>query len=181
MRIANRLLTAVLSLVLIAAGVLLIIEVVAAGVGAQPVVWDWRALHRWADDTAWQDGVVQLISLILLVVGLVLLLAELKRPRLVRLRARPIGEPSEARPVDTAYTRRGVATAVRSAVADLDGVRSARVSVKRRVVRVTAKTASHDRASVQELRRAADEAARARLADLDLRSAPSIKIRTRSV
>ncbi|WP_026455714.1 DUF6286 domain-containing protein [Saccharomonospora iraqiensis] len=180
MRFVNRLLATLLSLALIAGGLLLIIEVVAAGFGVGPVLWDWQALVRWAETTSWSDVLIQVIAVICLVVGLLLLIAELKRPRVRRLRARPVTDSSDARPVDAAYTRRGVATAVRSAVTGVDGIRSAKVTVKRRRVRVQAATASEDRAAVAELRRSAQQAARSRIEQLELRSSPSVTIRTRS-
>ncbi|EHR61436.1 alkaline shock response membrane anchor protein AmaP [Saccharomonospora cyanea] len=181
MRLLNRLLATLLCLALIAGSVLVIAEVIAALLDRGPAVWDWRATQRWADDTVWQDVVVRIVCVALLVVGLVLLVAEVKRPRLRRL---PVDHGAEAdsgvRPVDTAYTRRGVAAAVRSAVAEVDGIRAARVKVKRRAVKVSATTGSHNKAMVRQLDRTVTEAARESLRRLQLRSAPSVSARTRS-
>ncbi len=179
MRLVNRLLATLLCLALIAGGVLVIAEVIAALVGAEPVVWDWRATQQWADGTSWQNVVVRIVCVALFVLGLVLLLAEVKRPRLRRLRvAAETG--TDTRPVDTAYTRRGVAAAVRAAVTGVDGVRSARVKVKRRRIRVSATTGSFNKAAVRRLDEAAADATRDTLRRLQLRSTPSVSVRTRS-
>ncbi len=87
---------------------------------------------------------------IIILVGLVLLLAELKPARVARLAADPAkaGTPD----VDTAYTRRGIAAAVRSAVTDVDGVRGASVKVTRRRVAVAATVAALDKTAAQSLR-----------------------------
>ncbi|EID56425.1 alkaline shock response membrane anchor protein AmaP [Saccharomonospora xinjiangensis] len=179
MRLVNRLLATLLSVALIALGVLVIAEVIAAGFDRGPAVWDWRAAQRWAAETPWQDVIVRIVCIALFVVGLVLLVAESKRPRVRRFRVAREAEPG-TRPVDTAYTRRGVAAAVRSAVARIDGVRSARVKVKRRAVKVSATTGSHSKATVHGLDVAATEAARDSLRRLQLRSTPRVSVKVRS-
>ncbi|WP_197322172.1 DUF6286 domain-containing protein [Saccharomonospora sp. NB11] len=179
MRVFNRLLATLLCLALVAGGVLVIVEVIAELVGRGPAIWDWRAAQRWAESTSWQDVVVRIVCVALLVVGLVLLAAEVKRPRLRRLRAAHDPD-TDARPVDTAYTRRGVTAAVRAAVAEVDGVHTARVKVKRRRVKVAATTRIDDKAAVRRLKESAVEAARSSLHRLHLRSTPSVRVRVRS-
>src|SRR3954468_18761586 len=98
MRLVNRLLAALLSLALIVAGVLVVVEVVAQRLGRGPAIVDWPRLHDWARRTPWQQGGVRVASSLLVLAGLVLLAAELRRGRPSRLAVR-----SEV--TDAAYTR----------------------------------------------------------------------------
>ena len=101
--------------------------------------------------------------------GLLLLAAELRRGRPSRLAVR-----SEV--TDAAYTRRGVAAAVRSAVGEIDGITSAAVSVSRRRVTVTATTAGLQPFTADSLREPATAAARQRLDALELREPPALSV-----
>jgi hypothetical protein len=87
---------------------------------------------------------------VLILAGLVLLIAELKPARVSRLAADP-GQAGAAG-IDTAYTRRGLAAALRSAATGVDGVRGASVKVTRRKITVTATTAAQDSAAARGLR-----------------------------
>ena len=121
MRHANRVLAALLSLALIAAGVLLIIEVIAGRVSHRPAVVDSHPADAWANSTTWNAGSVRVACAVLMLLGLALLIAELKPARVSRLAADPA--QAGAAGIDTAYTRRGLAAAIRSAVTGVDGVR----------------------------------------------------------
>lgn len=178
MRVLNRLLAALLSLALMVGGVLVIVEVIAALTGQGPVWWDWQATRRWAERTSWEDTLVRIVCVVAFVVGAILLVAELKRPRVRRFRvARATTDP---RTTDTAYTRGGVAAAVRSAVARIDGIRGVRVAVKHRTVKVVATVGSQNRAFLREVGETATEAARDSVDRLGLRGSPSVSVRTRS-
>jgi hypothetical protein len=174
MRHVNRVLAALLSLVLIAAGVLLIIEVIADRVSRRASVVDWHPAYAWAKHTTWNQGSVRVACVVLIVAGLVLLIAELKPARVSRLAADPA--QAGAAGIDTAYTRRGLAAAVRSAVTSVDGVRSASVKAKRRKVVVAATAAAQDRAAARSLRDPVSAAARQRLTALKLRRVPSVSV-----
>jgi hypothetical protein len=175
MRLANRVLAALLSLALIAAGVLLIIEVIADRVNHRTAVVNWRPAYDWARRTTWNEGSIRVTCAVLILLGLVLLIAELKPARVSRVAA----DPAQAGVVgiDTAYTRRGLAAAVRSAVIGVDGVRGASVKVKRRKVTVVATAAVQGTAPARSLRDPISDAARQRLAALQLRRAPSVSVR----
>jgi Family of unknown function (DUF6286) len=175
MRHANRVLAALLSRALIAGGVLLIIEVIADRVNHHPSVVNWHPAYDWTKDTTWNAGSVRVACGTLILLGLVLLVAELKPPRVSRLAADPA--QAGAAGIDTAYTRRGVAAAIRSAVTSVDGVRGASVKVKRRKVTVTATAAAQDKATARTLRDPISAAARQRLTALQLRRAPSVSVR----
>jgi hypothetical protein len=177
-RLANRVLGALLSLALACLGALLIIEVAADRLGDRPVLVNWHPAYRWATHTTWASGSIRVAAGILLVLGLVLLIAELKPARVSRVAADP--DQAGAPGMDTAYTRRGVAAAVRSAATDVDGVRGASVKVGRRKVAVTATAAALDRTAAQALREPVTAATRARLAALSLRHAPALSVRVTS-
>jgi len=100
---------------------------------------------------------------------LVLLFAELKRSRPKRL-------PTDSDSVDAAYTRRGVATAIGRAVNDVDGIDRTAVKVRRRRIRVRARTSGVEPYTAASLRTPATEAAESRLADLDLKRRPRLKV-----
>jgi hypothetical protein len=112
---------------------------------------------------------------ILIVVGLILLIAELKPARVSRLAADPAEAGADA--IDTAYTRRGLAAAIRSAVTSVDGVRGTSVKVKRRTVKVAATASAQDRAAARSLREPITDAIRQRLSALKLRRMPSVSVR----
>jgi Family of unknown function (DUF6286) len=175
MRHANRVLAALLSLALVAAAVLLIIEVIAGRVSHRPVVVDWHPAYDWAKRTTWNAGSVRVACVVLIVLGLVLLIAELKPARVSRLAADPA--QAGAAGIDTAYTRRGLAAAIRSAVTGVDGVRAASVKVKRRKITVAATAAAQGRAAARSLRDPIRAAARQRLTALGLHREPAVAVR----
>jgi hypothetical protein len=175
MRLANRVLAALLSLALIAAGVLLIIEVIADRVSHRSGVLDWHPAYDWAKRTTWNAGSIRVACAVLLLLGLVLLIAELKPARVSRLAVDPAQAGADG--IDTTYTRRGVAAAIRSAVTGVDGVRGASVKVKRRKVTVAATAAAQDRAAARCLRDPILAATRQRLTALQLRRSPSVSVR----
>ena len=175
MRLANRVLAALLSLALIVVSVLLIAEVIADRTGHHPAVVHWRSAYNWAEHTTWNAGSIRVICGILIVAGLVLLIAELKPARVSRLPADPSEAGADA--IDTAYTRRGLAAAIRSAVTAVDGVRSTAVKVRRRKVRIAAVASAQDRAAARSLHDPIADAARQRLTALKLRRTPAVAVR----
>ena len=175
MRHANRVLAALLSLALIAAGVLLIIEVIADHVVGRAAIVTWNSAYDWAGRTTWNAGSIRVTSVILIVAGLVLLAAELKPARRSRLPADP-GQAAEAG-IDAAYTRRSVAAAIRSAVTALDGIRAASVKVKRRKITIRATAVAADTTVAPRLREPVLAAARQRLDTLNLRKPPTVAAR----
>ncbi|WP_375490177.1 DUF6286 domain-containing protein [uncultured Jatrophihabitans sp.] len=173
MRLLNRLLGALLGLAVIVVGVLLIIEVVADRTTHHAEVVKWHGAYHWAGHTSWTQGSVRVGCIIAAVVGLLLLILELKRGRVTRFR---VAAKGDEQPVDAAYTRRGVAGAVRAAVIDVDGVKSAKVGVGRRSVRVRAVTSARDTESAGALAAPSQAAAQSRLDALELAHAPRLKL-----
>jgi hypothetical protein len=174
-RLANRVPGALLALALGAAGVFLIVEVAADRVDHRTALVNWRPAYTWAARNTWTAGSIRVTAAILILVGLVLLLVQLKPPRVSRLAADP-GQAGAAG-MDTAYTRRGVAAAVRSAVTGVDGIRATSVKVTRRRIRIAATAAAPDRAAAQTLREPVTAAARQRLAALSLRHRAALSVR----
>ena len=170
MRLINRLFAALLALALAVLGVLVVVEVITQRLGNKPAIVDWPAIYRWAHRTAWTQGSVRVTCIILAVVGIALLLAELKPSRPKRL-------PVDSAASDAAYTRRGVATAVGHAVGDVDGISRTSVTVRRRKITVQARTSGIQPYTAEALREPATAAARDRLTDLQLAPTPKLSVR----
>ncbi|GAA0706874.1 hypothetical protein Drose_16100 [Dactylosporangium roseum] len=172
MKLLNRLLAVIVSLTLIAAATVLVADLIADWTGRRPAVIDWHATYRWAQRTGWDAGSVRLICLLLCLLGLALLAAELKPRRPARLVT-----DSDDPAIDAAYTRRGVAQAVRTAVTEVDGVDRTAVAVRRRRIRVHAHAVAREPSLAPLVRDSVTLAARARLDALDLRRPPKLAVR----
>ena len=172
MRNVNRLMAFVLSLAVILAGVTVVIEVIAERAGAGPALLDWPALYQWAQRTTWGAAPARITSGLLAVGGLALLLAQLapRRPRRLAVR-------SDETYTDTAVSRRGLARAVHSAVTDVDGIAAARVKMRRRRIRVRARTPMSERAQIATVRDTATLAARQLVDALALERPPAVSVR----
>jgi hypothetical protein len=81
MRIVNRLATALLALALIAAGVVAIIESVAAAAGAAPALLPLRDWYDWLTTTRPDSRAVLLVSIAAILLGLLILVSQLRRWR----------------------------------------------------------------------------------------------------
>lgn len=175
MRLINRPLAALLGLVVIAAGALLVIEVAAHRLVDHAALLNWRPVYEWADRTSWTQGSVRVGAIVIALLGVLLLVAELRRSQPQRL-------PVVSDLTDAAFTRHGVAATIRSAVNDVDGINHATVTVKRRKVSVSATTAGRQPYTAESLREPATVAARHRLDSLELSPTPklSVHVGTRS-
>jgi hypothetical protein len=143
----NRILALIVALALIAVAALVVIEVVAQLAGAQPVVVDWPAALEWAHRTRWNDGVVKVIGVLLILVGFALIVLQLWPSRVRRL---PVESPDPE--TDAAITRRGLRQDVTAAVDEVDGVTPVRVTVRRRRIKVVAasRSAPQDRPAARD-------------------------------
>jgi hypothetical protein len=160
MRLINRALAALLALALVVVGFLVVIEVVTHWFSDTAAIVHWHNAYSWAGRTTWKQGSVRVSCIVLAVLGLILLVAQLKPAKISRLPADP--EQAGAQGIDTAYTRRGAAASIRAAVADVDGIRGAAVTVGRRRVRIEATSSARDRVTAQTM---------------GLRAAPSLSVR----
>ncbi|MEV4410965.1 DUF6286 domain-containing protein [Catellatospora sp. NPDC049609] len=169
-RVVNRLLALITSLALIALAVLVVIEVAAALLGRPPLVVDWPAAARWAQDTTWGDRGTLAVSLLLLVAGAALVIGQLWPGRLSRL---AVDSPDPA--TDVALSRRTVAQDVSTAVREVDGVVPQHVKVGRAriAVRAAASTADDTTALAEDVK----AAIRQRLDQLHLRRPPRLAVK----
>lgn len=170
MRILNRLLALIVSLALIAVGVIVIIEVIAAQTNSKPVIINWHATLRWGQRNTWNHASVVLISAITAAVGLLLLVIQLWRRKPKRL-----GMVSGAA-TDAAFTRKAVAVAIRAAVVDVEGIASCKVKVGRRRIRVIARSTATRAHTAKELEAAVEKAAAQQLESLHLRQRRRLRV-----
>jgi hypothetical protein len=174
-RLINRPLAALLSLALLAASALIVIEVAADRLVDHAALIDWHRVYAWAERTSWTQGSVRVGSILIAILGVLLLAVELRRGAPHRLRI-----ASES--TDAAYTRRGVAATLRNAVNDVDGITHTTVTVTRHKISVSATTAGRQPHTAESLRAPATVAAQHRLDTLELSPAPrlSVRVSTRS-
>jgi Ni/Fe-hydrogenase subunit HybB-like protein len=172
MRVANRPLALILAAALLAGAVIVIAEVIGFAVGHSPLLVPWRTWFRWADATHWNATVVQVWAVILMVVGLILLILELKPPRATRLSLETTDKATDA-----TVTRRGLARMLRTEAARVDGITGATVKVSRLRARVTAASSARGQVAATALTEPLTEALNARLDGLDMRHAPRLSVR----
>ncbi len=175
MRLINRLLAAILAAALIAGAVVVVVEVIAERVTGHATLVNWHAVYHWAARTVWMQGSVRVGAILIAALGVILLSAEVRRGKPKRLRI-------ASNLTDAAYTRRGVAATIRTAVNDVDGINHTAVTVTRRKIKVAATTAGRQPYTAQSLREPATAAAQQRLHTLELSPAPrlSVRVTTRS-
>ena len=172
MRLLNRPLAFLLAAALLLASIVLVVEVVAFAVNAHPVFVHWNHWTTWADKTKWKAGIVRFWAVVLMVVGLLLLILQLKRRRVSRI---PVGAEDDN--VDAAITRRGLTSVVQNAALGVDGVRRAAVSAKPRKVTVSATAAAGDKNGSGGMTEPITTAAQAALDTLALAKTPKLAVR----
>lgn len=159
-RVANRVVSALLALALAVLGVLVAVEVVLAALDRDP----WLLPHdEWRTsmlETAWGDRSAVVTFLVVAVIGVALLLLELARRRMpaVKMAARTDG-------VSADLDRHGVERWLASRLSSVEGATSTRAKIRSKTVDVTAATPQRDTSDVrQRLERAAQD----HLDELDL-------------
>lgn len=171
MRLLNRPLALLLAAALAATGIIIAIEVIAFAVGAKHVVVPWPSWQHWASTTHWNRAVIKVWAVILIVVGLIFLLSQLKPRRVTRLSLTSSDDHTDA-----AITRKGLAGAVRAAVLDVDGIAKADTVAARRRVTVSATSSAQDSEAAKELTDPVHDAAQAQIDSLGLTK--KIRVRT---
>ena len=175
MRILNRLLTLVISVALIAFGVLLAVEVVGAMVGTQPLLVDWTRAYRAGRGHSWNSNAVRIVASAVTAGGLLLLLAQLKPRRISRL-----GVRTDDQNTDAAVTRAGVQGALKRAAESVDGISAANVKLGRRRAKVVAHTRAGDAALHRKLTTELQAALADRLSALLLTRPPRVRVRVQA-
>lgn len=137
MRAFNRILSVVLAVAIAVAGVLTVIEVIAAATDSDPVIVKWHGLVKDLASNQWKTAAPRVTAIILIIVGLLLLLFALRRgkPATVAL-------TTGASDVDMTTTRRSLQRSLSNGAEAVDGIASATVKVKRRKVVVKARAVS---------------------------------------
>jgi hypothetical protein len=168
--VVNRVLATLLALALFLGGLLAAAEVVLAALDRQSWLVPHEQWSSWLADNTFSAGVVRAVLIGMVVLGLLFLLAALRRgkPGSLQLPARTDG-------VRVTASRRGIERTLVTAARRADGVRSATAKAGRRAVRVTASTALR---SPDELQQPVTSAVTERLDELGLTGVlrPRVKV-----
>jgi hypothetical protein len=136
-RIFNRLLAFVVAFAIAAAGIITIVEVVGErGLSSGPVIINWRGMLHWGQHNTWQAMSVELACGATAIIGLSVVMLQLKprRPSRIPLQA---GENTTV-----ALSRGGMAATVRSAALDVEGISGAKVRVGHSRIAVKVRSAA---------------------------------------
>jgi hypothetical protein len=170
LRLVNRVLAALLSLAVVAAVVVLVVEVVRWSTGAGPWVVPWQ---RWGDalvDLQAGDRRLMLVATVAALAGLALLWFELAPRGPKTLPVAPLADD-----VSTVTTRKGLEVAAESAARGVSGVRSASARAGRSRIKVTAGVRARGVAS--EVEDGVRAAVGRTLDDLQLQRRPGVRVK----
>ena len=174
MRTLDRLLTVLLAVAGLVLGVLVVVEVVAAALDRPAVVLPYGPVAGWLRDNPWSAVAVIAIAVGLLVLGLLLLLAEL-RPR----RRTDLVLTGHDPAVTTTLSTRSLGRVLETAATATPGVERARARARARRARLEVRVPVRDPAEVARIGREAEANATAALEELQLRRTPRLRVRTR--
>ncbi len=170
MRIANRVVAAVLALGLLAGGLLVAVEIVVAGFDRRP----WVLPHdRWYDSARarmWQDAPPRWIFIGLVVAGLLILLLQFARRRPTALPLTPGAVPADV-------ARRSLEKSLAREAARVDGVSAAKAKVDADRVDVVA---SSNRRQPGDLQPRVTQALDRRMGALGLARPPSVRVKVQT-
>ncbi len=145
LRLANRVLCAVLALLLLVGGLVVAAEIVLAGIGRGPWLVPYADWRRWAATTAWSERSARLVFAGLVLAGLALLMLELWRRRPSSLPLVPV-----AGGVAADIDRRDVERWLVDRVDRIEGVTQAQADVGAKVVRVRAGSVGGDIRAIEQ-------------------------------
>lgn len=159
-RTTNRIVSALLAIALLVAGLVIAVEVVLAALDKEHWLLPHEDWARSARETAYSDRSAKIFFLLLALAGLALLLLELvrRRPPALRMAGRGSG-------LDADLDRRGIERWLSTRLADVEGAAGAKAKITRKAVEVKAQTPQRDVADVQ---RRLERAAQDNLDQLDL-------------
>lgn len=145
MRVANRILCAVLALALLAGGLVVAVEIVLAGLGRRPWLVPHDGWRNWATVTTWSARSARVLFAALVVVGLALLALELWRRR-------PPALPLASATGDVAaeLDRRSMERWLADRVERVEGVSGAQAEAGAKVVHVRADSVGGDAGVVEQ-------------------------------
>lgn len=172
MRVVERFLSLLLALAIVVGAVLLALEVGWAALGKPPLLIAWRTAYSSGGRNAWDSTPARVLAVVLLVVGLLLLIAELKPRRAPRLEMTSIDPYT-----DTAITRRSLRATLLNGARQVDGVSDAKAKVSKRKVNVIAVSRLGSADTAKGLTGELEAAVRGRLDALQLAAAPTLRAR----
>ena len=171
MRILSRFLAFILALAVLAVCVIVIVEVIAYAINGEHLIVDWMSWQQWAERTHFDSTVIKVLSIIFIVLGSILLLAELKPRRVTR-----VSLLSDQAATDAAITTKGLAVVAKATTTEVDGIRDVSASASRRRVSVTATAAERDKAHAQALTAPVTAAIQTRLDSLRMQRHPRLSV-----
>lgn len=163
---------ALTALVLGGAGVTVATDVISVQTGHQSLIYPYRQIAAQLRAAHWDDPAVMAVAAGFALVGLLLVVAAVTpgRPRVIA-----IAGPAPEVAVDA--TRRSLRRVVGSAALSVDGISAARVRLRRRSIRLEAKTPLRDRSCLVDL---VEAAVTERLDQLAPRRALRVEVRVRT-
>jgi hypothetical protein len=173
MRVLDRIVAGVLAAAVAAAGVITVIEVVAAATGHGPVLVDWPSAVDATARNTFSDAGPKVFGAVLAGLGIIMTVLGARRPGPKLFALAPSRDPRTT----TFVSRRGVGRALREAAMSVDGVVDAEVGVRMRRRRARIDAGVYPRAAVETSDRIA-AAARYRLDSLGLLGPPSVRVAT---
>jgi hypothetical protein len=166
-RVANRIVAALLALALLVGGILVAVEIVVAGFGRRPWVVPYDHWYRSARLRSWESAPPRWIFIGLVVAGLVLLFLQLARRRPTVLPLAAGGAPAD-------LGRRSLERSLGRTAAGVDGVAGAKVKVGPERAEVAATTNRRQAGDIQpRLAAALDE----RVRSLGLARPPTVRVK----
>jgi hypothetical protein len=167
MRIANRVLAAVLGLALLVGGLLVAVEIVVAGFDRRPWVLPHDDWYNSARLRSWDDAPPRWIFIGLVVAGVLLLLVQLARRRPTALAMTPGAVPAD-------IGRRSLEKALGREAARLDGVAAAKAKVREDRADVVA---TSNRRQTGDLVTTVTQALDRRMGALGLARPPAVRVK----
>jgi len=167
MRVANRVVAALLALALMVGGLLVAVEIVVAGFDRRPWVLPHDRWYRSARLRSWESAPARWIFIALLAAGLLLLFLQL-------VRRRPTVLPLTDGAVPADLGRRSLERSLARTASDLDGVAAARVKIGEARAEVVATT---NRRQAGDLQARVAEAIEGRVQSLGLARPPGVRVK----
>jgi hypothetical protein len=166
-RIANRVLAAVLALGLLVGGLVVAVEIVVAGFDRRPWVLPHDDWYRSARLRTWDSAPPRWIFIGLLAAGLVLLLVQLARRRPTALALTPGAVPAD-------LGRRSLERSLAREATSVDGIAAAKAKVGKEKAEVVA---SSNRRQTDDLEPVVSHALDRRMAAIGLARPPAVRVK----
>lgn len=170
MRLANRVLAAVLALGLLVGGLVVAVEIVVAGFDRRPWILPHDDWYRSARLRTWDSAPPRWIFIGLLAAGLVLLLMQLARRRPTALALTPGAVPAD-------LGRRSLEKSLAREAKAVDGIAAAKARVGKEKADVAA---SSNRRQADDLEPVVSQALDRRMAALGLARPPAVRVKVQA-